>query len=197
MMKFNLTFFSIVLFFGCTTPEIKSELTTFHGGPARTGVYSGESFERFDTFRWSVKTDGKVFSSPALADGTLFVGSEDENLYAIDIAAGKVNWKFKTGGAIHSSPAIHESKVFFGSFDGHYYAVDIETGMETWNFKTGGESLYGAIDYFGLKPEGAFYADPWQYYLSSPLVSTVNGAPMVFFGSSDSHVYALNAEDGH
>jgi outer membrane protein assembly factor BamB len=38
-----------------------------------------------------------VHSSPALLDGTVFIGSWDTYLYALDAATGNEKWRFKTG----------------------------------------------------------------------------------------------------
>ena len=56
--------------------------------------------------KWVFPTGGSVFSSPAIgADGTLYVGSSDGNLYAIN-SDGTQKWAFLTGGSVSSSPAI-------------------------------------------------------------------------------------------
>jgi eukaryotic-like serine/threonine-protein kinase len=34
--------------------------------------------------RWSYTTGGSVQSSPAVADGTVYIGSEDANVYALN-----------------------------------------------------------------------------------------------------------------
>ena len=55
---------------------------------------------------WKFRTNALIHSSPAISsDGTIYIGSEDWYLYAID-SNGKVMWKYKTSGAIYSSPAI-------------------------------------------------------------------------------------------
>jgi outer membrane protein assembly factor BamB len=56
-------------------------------------------------------------------DGTVFVGSEDASLYAIN-SGGALDWRFPTGGPIDSSPAIDQAgTVYVGSLDGKVYAV--------------------------------------------------------------------------
>ena len=57
--------------------------------------------------RWRFETGGDVDSSPAIgADGTVYVGSDDGNLYAIDPETGAEVWRFPAGGEIRSSPAV-------------------------------------------------------------------------------------------
>ena len=80
------------------------------------------------TQKWSFTTGGEVASSPAISsDGsTVFVGSKDWKLYAIDAATGAEKWAFTTGNWVKSSPAISSdgSTVFVGSFDNKLYAID-------------------------------------------------------------------------
>ena len=56
---------------------------------------------------WEFETGDAVFSSPAIgSDGTVYVGSGDDKLYAINGKSGDKLWEFKTGGVVLSSPAI-------------------------------------------------------------------------------------------
>ena len=51
------------------------------------------------------ETEGWVLSSPAIgSDGTVYVGSHDHNLYAINGKTGTKLWEFKTGVYVRSSP---------------------------------------------------------------------------------------------
>jgi eukaryotic-like serine/threonine-protein kinase len=115
-------------------------------------------------------------SSPAVVDGTVFFGSGDGNVYALNAAAGDLKWKFKTGDVVHSSPAVAAGTVFIGSWDTYFYALDAATGNEKWHFKTGDDpDIHNQI---GIQ--------------SSPLVE--NG--LVYFGCRDSNLYALDAQSG-
>jgi len=67
---------------------------------------------------------GKVGSSPAIgADGTIYVGSWDGKLYAVN-PDGTEKWVFTTLNQIQSSPAIaDDGTIYFGCDDGKVYAV--------------------------------------------------------------------------
>lgn len=168
----------------------------FRGCENHSGVYESEGGKTLGDVKWKFKTSGKIFSSPAIYNGFAFIGSEDKHLYAIDITTGRQKWKFATGGAVHSSPAVYKDVVYFGSFDGYYYAVDINTGKEKWKFKTGGEKWIGSNGYWGMKPADLYMEDPWDCLLSSPVIDVQDKDPTLYFGSSDGHVYAVNANDG-
>ena len=85
-------------------------------------------------------TGGAVYSFPVVAaDGTVYVGSGDENLYAVDGSNGSHKWNFTTGGAVSSSPAVGaDGTVYVGSGDENLYAFDGSSGNLKWNFTTGG-----------------------------------------------------------
>jgi len=164
----------------------------FRGNPQHTGVYSGPAVPQFAKIKWQFHTNAQVLSSPAIANGTLFVGSSDHNLYALDAATGALHWKFKTDGRITSSPAVSAGFVYFGSFDSNFYAIDAATGQLKWKFKTSGERRFAASHLHGAEPAAELMPDPFDFYLSSPVVS--DGA--VFFGSGDTNIYALDAATG-
>ena len=58
-----------------------------------------------------------------MVDTTVYVGSEDGRLYAVDAATGKKLWDIITGGRITSSPAVADGTVYIGSYDGNLYAI--------------------------------------------------------------------------
>ena len=72
---------------------------------------------------WSTTIGGSIWSSPAIGDGKLYIGSWDGYLYCIDTSDGKTIWKYPTGNSITSSPAIAEGKVFIGSYDKYIYCI--------------------------------------------------------------------------
>ena len=83
---------------------------------------------------WSMDTGGMVRSSPAIgSDGTVYVGSNDHKVYALDGSTGKKKWEFVTGGDVMSSPAVGvDDTVYVGSEDKKLYALDGRTGKKKW-----------------------------------------------------------------
>src|SRR6476646_6765717 len=63
--------------------------TTFHGNVARTGVYESPELRNLKGPKWTFKTGGAIFSSPAIAAGIVYVGSSDGFLYAVDQQTGQ------------------------------------------------------------------------------------------------------------
>jgi hypothetical protein len=73
--------------------------------------------------KWTYQTGGPIASSPSVPDnGMVYVGSDDDYLYALDAASGKFRWDYQTGGAIHSSPQVVNGVLYVGSDDGRLYA---------------------------------------------------------------------------
>ena len=89
------------------------------------------------TVIWSRTTGGFVYSSPAIFDETVYVGSYDGNLYAFDAATGDTRWAFPAGGAISGSPTVMGGLVYFSTLEGMTYAVDASTGEQVWTFDDG------------------------------------------------------------
>ncbi len=130
------------------------------------------------TLNWKFATNGSVISSPSVADGIVYVGSQDKNIYAIGAWSGKLIWKFATNGAVESSPAVANGKVYTGGDDGYVYCLDAYTGALIWKTFVNG-SLPFTYATLVLK--------------SSPTVSGGN----VYIGSLDGYLYALNADNGN
>ena len=164
----------------------------FRGNLQHSGVYNAPGLAKLTGVKWKFHTNGRVISSPAVADNIVYVGSTDCNLYAIDLATGAQKWKFETKGWVVSSPAIDAGTVYFASYDSNFYAVDAASGQLKWKFQTGGERHYIGKHIHYLQPAAEAMPDPWDFYLSSP--SVWNGT--VYFGSGDGNVYALDAAAG-
>jgi len=164
----------------------------FRGDAARTGVFAAPPVPPAGKLRWQFHTRGAVVSSPVVAGDSVYVGSADHQLYALDRASGTVRWKFPTKGRVSSSPAVAGGLVYVASYDGRLYAVDAATGQQRWSFATEGERRFAAPHLHGSEPRDEVMPDVFDFYLSSPAVA----GGIVYFGSGDRHVYALDAADG-
>ena len=98
-------------------PLFSTDAPMFRGDPQHSGVYNSSAIVRFSRVKWKFHTKGMVFSSPAIAGGVVYVGSNDGNLYAVDLASGTQKWKFATKSRIPSSPAVADGVVYFVSYD--------------------------------------------------------------------------------
>lgn len=170
----------------------QSSGATFRGGPSHPGHYPGAGPQTPPRIVWHFHTGGRVFGSPAIEGTTVYIGSTDGNVYALDRASGALRWKAVTGGRVTSTPAVAGGRVYVVSYDGKLYALDAGTGVVAWTFRTGGERRFAARHLHGFAPDAESMPDPFDVYLSSPAV----WRDLVLFGSGDGHVYALDAGTG-
>ena len=164
----------------------------FRGGAEHWGTYAEQGPRQFHRIKWKFQTGDRIVSSPVYADATIFFGSDDGNIYAVDAADGHQLWRRRTGGPVASTPVIAGRLLYVGSYDGKFYALDARTGEPQWKFVTGGERRFEAKGLHGMQPKNQTIADPFDVYLSSPVVA----AGVVYFGSGDGNVYALDALSG-
>lgn len=69
-------------------------------------------------------------------DATVFVGSFDGALYALNATTGEKRWSFDTADQVWSSPTVANGTVYVGSDDTSVYAIDATTGEQAWAFET-------------------------------------------------------------
>ncbi len=153
----------------------------YRGNDEHTGSYPGNSLAA-SSIKWKFfnHDQGLMLSAPLYWDGTVYFGSYDHNLYALDSQTGQVKWKFETSKPILSSTAISSTNILFGSMDGSFYDVDANTHELKWSFQSASfdNSQKGAIPNQGIR--------------SAPVVD--NG--VVFFGCYGRRVYALDVGSG-
>jgi glucose dehydrogenase len=122
---------------------IPASIATF-GPMAFCGNYANECVA-FDVpggkIAWTYQDRAQpFFSSPAVNDRLVLIGSRDKHLHAINRQNGESVWKFLTGGRVEGSPIVFEDGVIFGSSDGRLYAASLDAGKELWQLDLG-ESL--------------------------------------------------------
>lgn len=163
-------------------------------------------------------TESRVQSSAAIGpDGTLYVGSRNGFVYAIDPESKEEIWSFETDDWItRSSPVVDaNSNVYFGSIDNKVYGLDAN-GAELWSFETNDAVIsspaLGADDtlYVG-STDGRVYAldsmnghKIWSFETESLIIASpsVDSSPAlgadgtVYIGAYDNNVYALDSSEG-
>ena len=164
----------------CATAALNAQ-SMFRGDAMHSGTYAGPAPRQFHRVKWKFPTGDRVISSPVFKDNVIYFAGDDKNVYAVDAATGRQIWKRTTNGPVPATPAIAEGTVYVGSYDGKFYAFDAQTGALKWKFATDGERRFEAKGIHGWQPKNQTIADPFDVFLSSPVVA--NG--MVYFGSSD------------
>jgi len=60
-----------------------------------------------------------------VANGVVYVGSDDFYVYAFDARTGTQLWTYPTNSFIYSSPAVANGVVYIGSEDNNIYAFGV------------------------------------------------------------------------
>jgi eukaryotic-like serine/threonine-protein kinase len=164
-----------------TPPDATADWTQFRFGPKHHAENREETQLSPSTVHglraaWSTPLHTAVFSSPAVAGGTVYVGGLDGKLFALDGTSGAVAWSVPPdaldGDTVWTSPAISHGSVFFAANrpSATVYAVDAATGATRWT--------------------------------ASPTISVIIGSPTVvgktlYVGLNDGGVLALDVSNGH
>ncbi|HEY3846905.1 MAG TPA: PQQ-binding-like beta-propeller repeat protein [Acetobacteraceae bacterium] len=89
---------------------------------------------------WTFKVDdsGPMEVSPIVYNGTMYVTSAHDHVYALDAATGKLKWDFKDAPHVISFAAnrgigLLDGNVYLGTLDGHLIALNAETGQKVWD----------------------------------------------------------------
>lgn len=90
--------------------------------------------------RWSVPAKDFILGAPAYADGVVYYGSSDGNVYAVDVETRsvKTGWPFLAGDAVWGSPLVEAGKVYVASLDHHLYCLDAQSGAVLWDYEAKG-----------------------------------------------------------
>lgn len=123
-----------------------------------------------------------VTATPTIADGIVYVGSQDNSVYALDAGTGAKVWSFPTSSKIFlSSPVIANGVLYIGSNDNNLYALDAHSGKLIWQYATG-----GAINGTPTLASGVVYAGSYDKYVhavdatSGKLIRKYNAGGQVF-----------------
>ncbi len=169
---------------------------------------------------WSFSTGNWVVSSPAISnDGTIYVGSVDHFLYAID-SQGKEKWHTELAGPVISSPAISNGYIYVtaaslsgismdATGNGYLYKMSSngsKTVLHTFPNIVGtspvidsnGTVYVGCLDHnvYAIGQDGK---EVWKFKTngrigSSPALSCDES--VIYFGSEDGYLYAVESSDG-
>ena len=81
---------------------------------------------------WDFFTEGGygLFSSPAYADGKIYIGSlghSDAKIYCLDYSSGEKIWDFRTASSVYTSPGVADGKVYVYTRDDEMFCFGGES----------------------------------------------------------------------
>ncbi|MFB1065064.1 PQQ-binding-like beta-propeller repeat protein [Natrinema sp. H-ect4] len=161
---------------------------------------------------------GSTWTTPAYANGVLYLGTNDYKLHAIDATDGTEQWNYSTQTDVRSAPTVVDGVVYFGSNDGNMTALNATTGQELWHYTLyqpvlveSNPAVVDGVVYFGANDDNVTALNAttgekiWNYTAIDAIQSDATVAnDTVFIGSDSSHgetagdgqLYAINATDG-
>jgi eukaryotic-like serine/threonine-protein kinase len=157
---------------------------------------------------WRFVTEEEVRSTPLVANDTVYVGSYDNNLYALDPPTGTLKWKFASEGGICCKPAPYRNLVIYGSEDFNVYGLDAASGKEAWRYRTwhhvrSSPRIYENRCYIGSDDGHMHAIEPssgrmiWRHRCYREVQSSaVYANGVVYFGAGDEYFYAVDALTG-
>lgn len=81
---------------------------------------------------WRTHTKLRVISGPAVAEGTLLVGTRDGQVVALAAEDGSERWRADVSSEVLSAPAVGEGSVVVRTLDGRLVAFDLADGDRRW-----------------------------------------------------------------
>ena len=175
---------------------------------------------------WRHPTGSVHYSSPAYADGSVYVGimgtynttsqvtfDPPYGVLALNAATGEENWFFPTAGSVAASPAIVGPRLIAPSKDGNVYAINRATGTLIWQVSADagisspavsrGTVFIGGGAFGGNGLVVALDATTgtrrWSFAPNGPVQASITYVDgKVLFATNAAHgtVYALNATSG-
>jgi outer membrane protein assembly factor BamB len=121
--------------------------------------------------KWTFKTQGPVYGTPAIVDGKVFVAGCDSSLHVVDAAKGTELSSVDLGGQAAAGATVAGDILYVGTMSNQFHAVDWKKGKIEWTFER---------------------EDDGQAFYSSAAVSD----KLVIAGSRDRRVYALDRQTG-
>ena len=170
--------------------------------------YSTSTGPNTNATLWEYTTGDYVASSPAVADGKVYIGSDDYKVYCLDAFNGSKIWDYTTDRGDWSSPAVSDGKVYIGSYDHKVYCLNAANGSKIWDYTTDGgvdsspavadgKVYIGSGDYKVYCLDAANGSKIWEYTTGYPVGSSPAVADgKVYIGSADKKVYCLDAASG-
>ena len=148
---------AVVVLAGSIAAQSGTNYATYLGGPAHVSFASSAATitvanaSRVKS-KWKDSTLGKFNASPSVYNGTIYIGSENGDFYAINASTGKVKWTKKltiddcSNSGIVSTATVAKDPVtgvltaYLGAADHYFYAVNAATGSTIWKTLIGGTS---------------------------------------------------------
>lgn len=156
---------------------------------------------------WTAQLKGSSKCAPLVADGKVWVGTNEGRITCLDDKDGRVLWSVDCSGEVTGRLLRVASKVIAGAGDGHVRAID-DTGKVVWQTPVGGPVYGGCVG----DESGIFVATldgtvsklsvdgkvEWTRKVATYAIEAAGAVTdsLVIFGAWDTFVYAVTRSDG-
>ena len=83
---------------------------------------------------WSFGTGNIIESPVVVANGVVYFGSTDNNVYAVNAHNGDRVWSYGAGDAVQTGIAVAGGAVYASSFEGDLFSLDASSGTKIWSY---------------------------------------------------------------
>jgi outer membrane protein assembly factor BamB len=157
---------------------------------------------------WRAKAGRRYTGRVVVAGETIYAGSVDRKVYAVDLASGQLRWSSRLGGLIGGGVLVAGDTVYAASGrpEGKVYALDAHTGRRLWRTTTGTVSAPLALvdgilvaetqrgEVFGLDPTAGTVR--WRRIIGFSRIPAVPGDSGTLVVATIDSLFRLNARDG-
>ncbi len=157
---------------------------------------------------WRAKAGRRFTGRMVVAGETIYGGSVDRKVYAVDLASGETQWSSRLGGLIGGGVLVQGDTVYAASSrpEGKVYALDAKTGRRFWRTTTGAVgaplALVGGLviaetqrgDIVGLDPRAGTVK--WRRRLGVSRIPAVPGDGGTMVLATVDSLFRVNAKDG-
>jgi outer membrane protein assembly factor BamB len=84
---------------------------------------------------WEFQAQGPFGGVPLIEGGTVYAGSHDGRLYALDLGSGALRWSYDAKEQLSTHPALVNGLVVVNSLQDTVFAVDAATGAWKWHHR--------------------------------------------------------------
>lgn len=157
---------------------------------------------------WRAKSGRRYTGRVVVAGETIYAGSVDRKVYAVDLASGQLRWSSRLGGLIGGGVLVVGDTVYAASGrpEGKVYALDAHTGHRLWRANTGTVTAPLALvqgilvaetqrgDVLGLDPAAGTVR--WRRLVGFSRIPAVAADSGTLVVATIDSLFRLNARDG-
>jgi len=209
---FSAPFIAFSINMGSSTTISMLSIDSCDGSDTPVLLWNYTTDSRVGTY---VITRGIVYTSPLIAQNTLYFASDDGHVYALNATSGTEIWTTDNGFSqvddAPKFPTVDNGRIFVGGYH-EIYALDANSGSQIWASRVisgrtatvgapiviANDVLYIGFDYDGLRTLNANTGDVHWWFTDTCDMLFVSSSPLVdgdvvYVGGSNT-VFALNAQ---